>query len=79
MGKDYNYKDINSLSDLKKKQAELLYDQEQYQQKLKLGVKTYIHQHTPGYIAKKYTQKPKEKVLSVFNKIKSWFSKKRKP
>ncbi|WP_316821860.1 hypothetical protein [Pedobacter gandavensis] len=79
MGNDYNYKEINSLADLKKKQAELLYVQEQYQEKLKQGIKIYLHQHSPGYIAKKYTKKPREKVLSVFNKVKSWFSKKRKP
>ncbi|MBC8985216.1 hypothetical protein H9X96_05450 [Pedobacter sp. N36a] len=78
MGKNYNYKEIRSLKDLKKKQAELLSDQEQYQESIKRDIKTYIHQFSPGYIVKKYTEKPKEKVVSLFGKVKSWFSKKTK-
>lgn len=78
MGKNYNYKEINNLKDLKKKQAELLSDQEQYQENIKRGVKTYIHQFSPGYIVKKYTEKPKEKLRSLFGTVKSWFSKKAK-
>ncbi|MCX2453883.1 hypothetical protein OQX61_21625 [Pedobacter sp. PLR] len=78
MVKRYNYKEINGLKDLKQKQAELLLDQEHYEERLKDGVKTYIHQFSPGYIAKKYTRKPKEKAVSLFNKVKSWFGKKPK-
>lgn len=79
MGKSYNYKDINNLKDLKKRRAELLLDQENYQETFKRDVKTIIHQYSPGYLAKKYTEKPKEKVLTLFNKVKSWFKKKPKP
>lgn len=78
MGKNYNYKEISNLKDLKKKQAELLSDQEQYQESIKRDIKTYIHQFSPGYIVKKYTEKPKEKVVSLFGKVKYWFSKKTK-
>ncbi|WP_316748340.1 hypothetical protein [Pedobacter gandavensis] len=72
------YKDINDLESLKKRQAELLLDQEFAQEKLKKDVKTFIHQFSPGYIAQKYTRKPKEKVVSLFHKVSSWFSRKQK-
>ncbi|MBB2147797.1 hypothetical protein [Pedobacter gandavensis] len=78
MEKSYNYKEINNLKDLKKRQAELLLDQERYEETFKEDLKTYIHQYSPGYIAKKYTRKPKEKVVTLFNKVKSWFSRKPK-
>lgn len=78
MGKNYNYKDINNLKDLKNKKAELLLDGERYQETIKRDLKTYIHQFSPGYLVQKYTEKPKEKVTSLFNKVKSWFKKKPK-
>ena len=78
MGKNYNYKDINNLKDLKNKKAELLLDGDRYQETIKRDLKTYIHQFSPGYLVHKYTEKPKEKVTSLFNKVKSWFKKKPK-
>lgn len=78
MGKTYNYNEINSLSDLKNKQKELQADARFHETAIKDGVKTYIHQHSPGYLISKYTKKPKEKVSSLFSKVKSWFGGKKK-
>lgn len=76
MGKHYNH-EIHNLEDLKKKQIELRFDQERLEETFKRDLKTYIHQHSPGYMVKKITRKPTEKVTSVFNKVKSWFGKKK--
>ncbi|SHE60056.1 hypothetical protein [Pedobacter caeni] len=78
MGKIYDYKEIHNLRDLKNKQKELQNDSKQHEDSIKDGVKTYIHQYSPGYLIRKYTKKPKEKVGSLFNKVKSWFSRKKK-
>lgn len=78
MGKIYDYKEIHNLRDLKNKQKELQDDSKQHEDSIKDGVKTYIHQYSPGYLIHKYTKKPKEKVASLFSKVKSWFSRKKK-
>lgn len=78
MGKIYDYKEIHNLTDLKNKQKELQNDTQQHEDSIKNGVKTYIHQYSPGYLISKYTKKPKEKVSSLFNKVKSWFGRKKK-
>lgn len=78
MGKFYDYKEIHNLKDLKNKQKELQNDTQQHEDSIKNGVKTYIHQYSPGYLISKYTKKPKEKVSSLFNKVKSWFGGKKK-
>ncbi|WP_342327426.1 hypothetical protein [Pedobacter sp. FW305-3-2-15-E-R2A2] len=78
MGKIYDYKEIHNLKDLKNKQKELQNDTQQHEDSIKNGVKTYIHQYSPGYLISKYTKKPKEKVSSLFNKVKSWFGGKKK-
>lgn len=78
MGKNYNYNEIRNLTDLKNKQKELQTDTQQHEDSIKNGVKTYIHQYSPGYLISKYTKKPKEKVSSLFNKVKSWFGRKKK-
>ena len=78
MGKIYDYKEIHNLKDLKNKQKELQNDSQQHEDSIKNGVKTYIHQYSPGYLISKSTKKPREKVSSVFNKVKSWFGGKKK-
>lgn len=78
MGKIYDYKEIHNLKDLKNKQKELQNDTQQHEDSIKNGVKNYIHQYSPGYLISKYTKKPKEKVSSLFNKVKSWFGGKKK-
>ncbi|AOM79875.1 hypothetical protein [Pedobacter steynii] len=78
MGKIYDYKGIHNLKDLKNKQQELQNEGNLHEQSIKEGVKTYIHQYSPGYLINKYTKKPKEKVASLFHKVKSWFSGKKK-
>lgn len=78
MGKNYNYNEIRNLTDLKNKQKELQTDTQQHEDSIKNGVKTYIHQYSPGYLISKYTKKPKEKVSTLFNKVKSWFGRKKK-
>ncbi|WP_316838843.1 hypothetical protein [Pedobacter gandavensis] len=78
MGNNYTYDEINNLEDLKKRKAQLLLKEEHYQEKIKNDVKAIIHQHSPGYLINKYTEKPREKVTSLFNKVKSWFRKKPK-
>lgn len=78
MGKTYDYKEIHNLSDLKARQKELQADARFHEDGIKNGLKTYIHQYSPGYLISKYTKKPKEKVSSLFNKVKSWFGGKKK-
>lgn len=77
MGKAYNYSDINTLEDLQNKKRALRMQTVLKEESIKNDVGSYIHQFTPGAIFKKYTAKPKEKVVSVFGKVKSWFSKKK--
>ena len=77
MAKAYNYNDVNTLEDLQNKKRELKMQAVLKEESIKNGVGDYIHQFTPGAIFKKYTAKPKEKVVSLFGKVKSWFSKKK--
>lgn len=76
MGKQ-DIHEIRNLADLKRKRVELKLALEGYQGTFKSDIKAFIHQHTPGYMVKKYTRKPTEKINSVFSKVKSWFSKKK--
>lgn len=78
MGKLYNYDDINNLTDLRNMKAELKIECRVQEMKIKSDIGEYIHQFTPGYLVKKYTKKPKEKVTNAFSKVKSWFSRKKK-
>lgn len=78
MGKTYQYKKIRNLKELKAEQQNLKAEFETYEAVIKQDVKSYIHQFTPGALLSKFTRKPKEKVVSAFQKVKSWFSKKKK-
>lgn len=78
MGKIYNYDDINNLTDLRNMKAELKIECRMQELKIQEDAKAYIHQFTPGYLVKKYTKKPKEKVTSAFSKVKSWFTGRKK-